>query len=128
MLFKNLEKVMNVKGEKVTIDKDLFFQILRAAVYESPYFDEKYYLTKNPDLKGTPFEENARLHYAQTGYFQHKSPGPMQIDEDFYVKSNVDIKRALLTGKVKKLQQHYDANGFKEGRNPVANFTIWKNL
>jgi hypothetical protein len=128
MLFKNLEKVIRIKGKQVTLDKDLFFQILIAAIHESPHFDDQYYLSKNPDLKNSMFAKNPRLHYALSGYFENKSPGPLKINDDYYLKSNADVRNAVLSGKVKNLQLHYDANGFKEGRNPVDNFAIWKKL
>jgi hypothetical protein len=128
MLYKNLEKFLKIKGNEVTLDINLFREILSAAILSSKHFNSDFYIKNNPDLEKSKFANSAITHYARSGYFMNKLPSSIKIDEEFYLKENIDIKDGVLKNTIRDLQEHFDANGFYEGRLPFKGFSIWAKL
>ena len=57
-------------------------------IRKSKYFDEKYYLSENPKLKGDPCR-----HYYYYGWKEGKSPS-FEFSNNFYLKNYKDVKDA----------------------------------
>lgn len=66
-----------------TIDKENI-ELIR----KSKYFDEKYYLLENPNVKGDPCS-----HYYYYGWKEGKSPS-FEFSNDFYLKNYKDVEDA----------------------------------
>jgi hypothetical protein len=45
-------------------------------------------------------------------------PYPIKVDETWYLEQNPGIAEVIRTGKLKSAQQHFDENGYREGRKP----------
>ena len=74
-------------------------------IRKSKYFDEKYYLSENPNLKGDPCR-----HYYYYGWKEGKSPS-FDFSNNFYLKNYKDVKDSGINPLV-----HYIKYGKAENR------------
>lgn len=116
------------KGNFVTLPTEVFREILSAAIYSTPYFDERFYLAQRPDVDAAIKKgilKSGRQHFAGTGYFEDLLPSQIHVDEEFYLKNNPDLILAFKSGRLASLHEHFLTNGYKEGRLPFMTFSIW---
>lgn len=133
MQFKILEKFLKYsisknKEEVVTLNRELFFKILTAAVKSNVNFDRAYYEARYPDvLRGIKKEtvNSSEEHYYYTGYQENRVPNKILINEEYYLKNNPDVEAAVRSGEVSSAQEHFEASGFSEGRAPYLGFNLF---
>lgn len=95
-MFKIIKKILGIDNE----DKKNI-ELIR----NSQYFDAKYYLKENPEVKGDPCE-----HYYYKGWKEGKSPS-FYFSNDFYLKNYKDVEDAGLNPLL-----HYLKFGKRENR------------
>jgi len=81
-------------------------------VKRSGLFDEKWYLTQNPDVLAGGYDPVE--HYLEHGAREGRNPGP-GFDTKYYLKANPDVAAAGLNPLI-----HYILDGVIEGRPAVA--------
>jgi hypothetical protein len=82
-------------------------------------FDEKWYLSKYPDLAtAIPSETfpTAWDHFMTIGYFEGRLPVEPRVDEAWYLKRYPDVAAAIFEGIFEDARQHFERNGYREGR------------
>lgn len=75
---------------------------------DSVFFDEKYYLDSNPDVRAAQI--NAEDHYYNNGEREGRKPNP-HFDPGYYFDINADVRVANISA-----FSHYCNNGHYEGR------------
>lgn len=83
--------------------------------------DEKWYLTRHPDIAKAVHEgrwRSGRDHFVNIGYFEGRQPFPVTVDEEWYLSENPAVAEAIREGTMKSAQQHFDQRGYREGRLP----------
>jgi len=73
-----------------------------------PYFDNKYYLRKNPDVRDAGIDP--LTHFLSCGWKEKRDPS-QEFSSDFYLLANPDVAAAGINPLV-----HYAASGRYEGR------------
>jgi hypothetical protein len=58
------------------------------------------------------------------GYFEHRLPYRIEVKEEWYLEQYPDIKKAIDRRDFKSGQEHFETNGFREGRMPHPNFEL----
>ena len=74
----------------------------------SPLFDEKWYVTNNPDV--VAMKMDPVLHYLRYGSKQHRAPGP-NFDPKSYLEANPDVASEDLDALL-----HFLSSGYREKR------------
>jgi hypothetical protein len=105
-------------GRYLSIPAEVF-KLMMASLIKQGFFDERWYLETYPDVAQAI--RNGRLksaldHYAFTGYYEGRSPGPKPIDQAWYLEQNKDVEEAITLQDVVDAQEHYNQNGYFEGR------------
>jgi hypothetical protein len=88
-------------------------------------FDENWYLSKYLDVKDAVkrgIVASGRDHYVAHGFYEHRMPVPIVVNDKWYLDAYPDIAEAIRQGVYKNAQAHFDQAGFREGRLPYANF------
>ena len=67
---------------------------------------------------------DAKQHYVQSGYFEHRRPYHISVDPDWYIEQNPDVREAVGNKTFESVQTHFERNGFREGRHPYPNFAL----
>ena len=67
---------------------------------------------------------SAQDHYVRFGYFEHRMPRPLAVDEGWYLEQNPDVRKAVDTGAFRSGQRHFQLRGFQEGRRPSPEFML----
>ena len=75
----------------------------------SPYFDSKWYLMKNPDVRKAGVDPAE--HYLTYGWKECRNPGP-EFDSNAYLEANPDVRKAGVCPLL-----HYELYGRNEKRN-----------
>lgn len=60
-------------------------------IRESGLFDKEYYLSTNPDVKGSSIDP--LKHFIHFGGFEGRNPNP-DFDTNYYSSTNVDVKES----------------------------------
>jgi hypothetical protein len=90
-------------------------------------FDEAWYLAKYPDVKDAvknKIVQSGREHYVLSGYYEHRMPCAIVVNDKWYLEAYPDVAEALKKGVYKSGQAHFEIAGFREGRMPYANFQL----
>jgi hypothetical protein len=127
MQYSILLKNIKINKDTYHIPKDVFLDILQAALRSSVNFDEKYYLNKYPDVLNAIKSkkiDSAEDHYVNTGYFESRLPYKIMVDEKYYFSQNPDVERAVKSGQVSSAQDHFENTGYLEGRVPFQGFSL----
>ena len=91
--------------------------------------DEAWYLGQYPDVAAAIEKnviKNARQHFCQSGYFEHRMPYRIDVDSEWYLATNPDVLEAVRKGTFSSPQEHFEMLGYKEGRHPHAGFALRK--
>ena len=67
---------------------------------------------------------SGREHYVLSGYYEHRMPCSILVNEKWYLEAYPDVAEAMKGGIYKSGQAHFDLAGFREGRMPYANFQL----
>jgi hypothetical protein len=89
--------------------------------------DERWYLQKYPDVRqaiSKKIVSDAKDHFTRFGYFEHRLPYQIKVQEDWYLEQYPDIKKAIEEKDFKSGQEHFEIVGFREGRIPHPNFDL----
>ena len=74
--------------------------------------------------------ESAYMHYIGYGYFEGRSGGGPEVDEDWYLRKYPDVASGIRNAQVNSASQHFHRVGAAEGRSPSADqqdsATQWK--
>ncbi|MGO9419776.1 sulfotransferase family protein [Roseiarcus sp.] len=81
-------------------------------VGDSPFFDEAFYLSVNPDVRASRCD--AALHFLVQGWREGRDPGPF-FSTTGYLARNPDVAAAGVNPLV-----HYEAHGRKENRPAIG--------
>ena len=54
------------------------------------------------------------------GYFEGRLPFPIVVDERWYLEQNPDVATSIHDGVVASAQEHFDQDGYREGRLPFG--------
>ncbi|MGY3494967.1 hypothetical protein [Bradyrhizobium sp. USDA 4502] len=97
-------------------------------------FDNELYLQRNPDVKAAGIDP--LQHYLEYGQFEGRQAFAAigqsasfthgSFDAEFYLLSNPDVAKTALTvsDPVAFAYEHYETNGWHEGRDPNAYFDV----
>jgi hypothetical protein len=122
------EKVLipSPRTHYIAIDKEHLIDILRP-ILRSIYLDTDWYLAMNPDI-GEGIKSgliaSALDHYVSHGYYEHRMPYEIQVEEIWYISQYPDVQEAVTKGLFSSARDHYYSVGYREGRVPHANFTL----
>lgn len=107
-----------VDGYESVLKHDLE-ELLLASGAQS-YFDSKYYVASNEDVKleVEAGRTTALNHYLKNGFSEGRAPFDIKVNEGYYLKNNPDVAIAIQDGRCESAQHHYDAHGRREGRSP----------
>ena len=67
---------------------------------------------------------SARHHYQRFGFYEHRLPYKIDIQEAWYLETYPDVKKAIERRDYASGQEHFEAAGFLEGRLPYPNFAL----
>jgi hypothetical protein len=128
----NTNKSNLENAKEITIPVGLFKLLLQMAIAYAD-FDEKSYLSVNPDVQEAVNRgqiENGRMHYIGFGYFEGRKSGTDTVDESWYLRKYPDVANAVKNGRIKSATDHFNSIGAGEGRSPNAeqqdNAVQWK--
>lgn len=117
---------MNLKLLKIA----RFFHLIKKEKYKekrqieivkkSPFFDAKWYLEENPDVKASKMD--AAEHYVKFGWKEGRNPS-LDFDTNDYLFLNPDIKIENICPLF-----HFEKNGKKEGRFIHCSYEVSKNV
>jgi hypothetical protein len=91
------------------------------------YVDCDWYLLNNPDIAEaiqSGIVVNAEDHYVTYGYYEHRIPYEIKVEEDWYLTQYPDVKEAVQKGLFASAHGHFYTVGFREGRLPHAHFSL----
>jgi hypothetical protein len=100
------------------------FRLIITSLIKQGFFDEAWYLQTYPDVAEAIRSgrvKSAIDHYASSGYYEGRSPGPKPIDQAWYLQHNKDVADGIARQDVVDAQEHYSHNGYFEGRAADAN-------
>lgn len=83
-------------------------------IRHSSLFDEKWYLTQNPDVAAQKKEMSAAEHYFKYGWKEGRNPSK-DFDGNAYLFNNNDVYQSAINPLI-----HYETCGFKERRKVIA--------
>jgi hypothetical protein len=64
-------------------------------------------------------------HYSKYGYFEDRLPREMVVDDDWYLSAYPDVAEGIRRGSTfRTCQQHFEEQGFKEGRLPYSEWSL----
>jgi hypothetical protein len=120
-------------SEKIPVPRE-FLDFLLQLVLKYVDFDERQYLTCNPDvamaIKKKEFN-SGREHFFTVGYFEGRTGG-IPVQEDWYLARNPDVAAAKRAQQVESGEIHYRTAGVNEWRWPnsrsVADVEMWKKM
>lgn len=88
------------------------------------FFDEAWYLARNPDVAAVveSGELTAEQHFEQNGMAEGRSPSPL-FDANYYLAQNSDVAAAVEAGET-TAYEHFAAHGHTEGRAASPYFNV----
>jgi len=96
------------------------------AAWARIYFDEKYYLNNNPDVKNAVEKKqfpDGLTHYLQYGRTKQENRSPNAfVDFSYYLANNPDVANAVKNDVKQSAHKHLFTWGNKEGRRPSLCF------
>jgi hypothetical protein len=104
-------------GEVVSMSRDLFAMLLRAATAAS--FDPVWYKSAHPDITAAIEEgsiEDELEHYSTFGYEEGRHPVYFVVDNDWYLTNYPDIHDAIGPHGYLDAEAHFNEVGYSEGR------------
>jgi hypothetical protein len=116
----------SVRTQYVAVDRDHLVDLLKTTL-RTIYVDVEWYLQNNPDIAQAienGIVENAQDHYITYGYYEHRMPYEITVEENWYLSQYSDVNEAVSKGMFSSARDHYYIAGFKEGRLPHAGFTL----
>ena len=128
--FANLSnaKIVRASSEpRYYVVEKFFLQNCLRCLTERIPFDEKWYLSKYPDVADAIRDglvADARDHYAQHGYFEHRLPFRIVVESRWYLEQNTDVCQAVAQRHFLSAQEHFEAVGYREGRLPFEGFKL----
>jgi hypothetical protein len=105
-------------GRELRISSEVF-RLMIASLIKQSFFDERWYLETYPDVAQAIRHgqvKSAIDHYAFTGYYEGRSPGPKPIDQAWYLEQNKDVEAGIARQDIVDAREHYNHNGYFEGR------------
>jgi hypothetical protein len=69
---------------------------------------------------GNPKSQQTLEHYVNAGYYEGRSPGPCFVDQAWYEQYYSDLGDALRQGEIADSAEHFQHNGYFEGRVSTA--------
>lgn len=106
------------------ISEHFFYQLMRDFISKI-YVDVSWYVKSNPDLKGAMESGmTAKDHYCRFGYFEHRMPYEIKIEEEWYLEAYPDIREAVEQRAFPSGQSHFNVIGYREGRIPAPGFSL----
>ena len=110
----------------VVVDRAFWAETLGCRIAEIA-LDEAWYRQRYPDVDeaiATGLLPDARQHYRESGYFEHRLPYPIAVDAPWYLSQYTDVGAALSRKLYASAQAHFEEVGFKEGRLPYPGFSL----
>lgn len=104
----------------VTLPRAVLRLLIEAALASQP-FDERSYLSANPDVAAAMKQgkcASGRAHYLSTGYFEGRDTLPAGFDAAWYLQRYADVALAVQRGKAASALQHFRQSGVQEWRSP----------
>ena len=118
---RNRLKVVTINGStKIDSSYDDFVEIVKLLL-RGTEFDEKWYLTKYPDVAGAVKAgafKSGRHHFIEVGYFEGRRPRDFEVDEKWYIETYPDVAEGIGKNKIASAYQHFNEHGYDEGRWP----------
>lgn len=102
------------------ISRPFLIRLLRP-MFERLRFEPEWYQSAYPDINAAYRAgslTDLKSHYCEFGFFEHRLPCFVGVDETFYVGEYPDIGTAVAEGRVASAQWHFETFGFREGRLP----------
>jgi hypothetical protein len=119
---------------EVIISNKLFRLLVEAALSNAP-FDERSYVTTNPDIADAIRRgkvASGRQHYLSSGYFEGRDTGHAGFDETWYLQRYPDVQLAVQRGESATGLEHYRGPGIREWRSPnraaEADIARWRQV
>lgn len=114
----------HVAGEagaaRFDISRPFLIRLLRP-MFDRLRFEPKWYQSAYPDINAA-YQAGSltdlKSHYCEFGFFEHRLPCFVAVDETFYLSEYPDIGTAVSEGRIASAQWHFETFGFREGRLP----------
>src|ERR1700712_262518 len=84
--------IPSAKGNYIAVERHFFSNCL-IPLLEKVKVDENWYLEAYPDVRdaiASGVVPNVRAHYARFGFYEHRMPYHIMIDEDWYLAEYAD--------------------------------------
>jgi hypothetical protein len=91
------------------------------------HLDERWYLSRNPDVKeaiARGVVADARDHYRRHGYFEGRMPYRIDVDAAWYERTYPDVRDGIRRQDFVSAQEHFEMVGYAEGRLPFPGFNL----
>jgi hypothetical protein len=118
--------VQSTNNNYIAIETN-FWKSVAAAFIAQIDMDEAWYLKQYPDVLSAMkagMLRDARQHYIETGYFEHRMPYLIETDSEWYLAQYPDVSAAVEQKVFQSAQEHFEESGFREGRFPFPNFAL----
>ncbi len=120
--------VPSTKTNYVAVERHYWQNAFEAKLSEIEV-DEEWYLLQYPDVAlalANRVVGNARQHYCQSGYFEHRMPYKIEVQPEWYMAQYPDVRDAVKQGVFASPQEHFERLGYQEGRFPYPEFALRK--
>ena len=118
--------IISERVQHVSVERHLFVKLLEESIRQID-FDEEWYISTYHDVADAIKMgdiANARSHYVQFGYYEHRLPYRITADNDWYLDVYPDVREAVTKGLFSSAQLHFMEVGYREGRFPYPNFNL----
>jgi len=118
--------VSSIKKPYLAVDEH-FFRFCMRSIIDKIKIDEKWYLSRYPDVAEAMGEEgplSAAEHFIKHGYYENRMPYEIIVEEAWYLDQYPDVLIAVRNGDFASAQAHFEGVGYAEGRFPYPNFSL----
>jgi len=118
--------ISSTRTQYVAVDKEHLVDFLKPTL-PTIYMGSDWYPENKPDIAEaikTGVVANAEDHYVTYGYYEHRMPCAIKVEEEWYLTQYPDVKEAVQKGLFSSAHGHIYAVGFGEGRLSHANFSF----
>jgi hypothetical protein len=114
------------RTQYVAVERDHLVHYLKP-ILQQIFLDADWYVRVNPDIAQAiagGILANAADHYVTCGYYEHRMPYEIRVNEGWYLAQYPDVAEAVGRGLFASARDHYYASGYREGRLPHAHFAL----
>jgi hypothetical protein len=118
--------VPSPRTQYLAVDRNHLVEFLKPTL-KNIYLDVAWYLRANPDIVvaiENGVVANAEDHYVTYGYYEHRMPYEIKVEEGWYLGQYPDVREAVAKRLFSSGRDHFYSEGYREGRLPHPNFSL----